>query len=221
MTNALRQLLESVAASGKAATRDEITAGLPSTSTASGRESDRRVVSTAVKRIVLLRGDDHDSDDPDQEIEDLISATEERFSAGLADRLAGEIRSSRDNSSAAIDRRRAQAEANRQKISDLVEMLKHAGLEGGVDLHEVRKLRLRPDLTAQQREQFERDVIKAGKRVADIHKSGAQQSARLVAQNAANELSDYLASRQHVDPLRDEDDPRALAAAIVARQRGE
>jgi hypothetical protein len=215
----IRELLERVRDDGVLPTSEEISAALPSTPSKSGRAWDRKELRMAAKRVRLLADETEGGDDQAAAVEEEIARAELKLDPTAPGRLADEIQA-RDSSSGGVERRRTAAQARRQTISGLVDTLKLSGPQGGISLDDIRRFRLRDDLTAQQREQFECDVLKAAKRVVDIHRSGAQQNARLVAQSAAEELGDYLAPHRHVDPMADVEDPRVLADAILARGRG-
>ena len=216
----IRELLEGVSATGTLPSEADLAAALPSTASASGRLGDKRGLLTEARKVKALRGPHAESDDPDAEIAEIIEAAEEKFSAGLADRLADQIRGL-DNSSGAIERRRQQAQLQRKTVAPLAELLALAGKGDGVDMREVDRLALREGVSAEERNAWRQKVAAAGRRVATIYKSGALQNSRVVAQAAADELGDVLAPPRHVDPLADVDDPRQLADAIFARRRGE
>ena len=217
-TNAIRELLEGVAATGELPTEADIAAALPSTSSASGRAGDKRGLLTAARKVRALRGPHSESDDPAAEIDEVIAGVEEKFSPGLAGRMADQVRGARDNSTAAIEQRRQQAQRQRKTVEPLVEILKLAGPAGGVDMAEVDQLALRDDVTAEQRQQFRTHVAAAAKRVSTVHRSGAQGPARQIAEQAANELGGVLAPVVHRDPHGDLDDPHELANVIRNRQ---
>lgn len=146
----IRELLEGVSATGTLPSEADLAAALPSTASASGRLGDKRGLLTEARKVKALRGPHAESDDPDAEIAEIIEAAEEKFSAGLADRLADQIRGL-DNSSGAIERRRQQAQLQRKTVAPLAELLALAGKGDGVDMREVDRLALREGVSAEER----------------------------------------------------------------------
>jgi cytochrome c556 len=225
----IRTLLETVIESDSLPTDSELQSEIQY-GAYSERTAARKGVLAAARRIrKLSRGElDHDAASVEAAIAEIIDDTADKYALHAADRHGEEatgrdavpdILRARGSSSDAVERRREQVIARRKATEPLQELLNHAGRTGGVRAADLDTLTYRDDLTPEQLAQFRDRARAAGKRVATAYRSGAQGNARVIAQRAAEELSDFLAEPAKADPLADVDDPAAIAAAISARSR--
>jgi hypothetical protein len=185
------------------------------------QEAKRGINRAAMKIRNLQQSDDHS--DIEDVIDDLIGGTSEKY--GHLVRLDQDREEDVPESSQGgpdtegIERRRRAAMNERKRREPLVEILKGAGRAGGVDGRDLDSLNLRADITDDQCEKFRSDVVAAGKRVVRLYNGGNLAESRRMAEELAERLSGQLAETgPHRDPLADEEDPRALADAIRAKQ---
>jgi hypothetical protein len=230
VTNAITDVLTEMVRTGEEAD-DAALNGLWKSGDGRERAAATRGLRRVVKEIAgLERGDLDSTSDPDEAIAELIETAQETYGhltaapseekPAPARQLADKIRAAAASPDG-IDSRRRAAKVERQRRSELVDLLKGAGKSGGVDGRDLDALHLRADITAEEREQWRRDVVAAGKRVSRLYDSGNQSHSRQLAEELGARLADELApTGQNRDPLRDVEDGRALANAIISRGRG-
>ncbi len=179
----------------------------------------------AAKRVKAILADSRDSgQNPPGAVDDVIADAAEKFAGvvGLDNGYDGP--SSGRNNAAAIktntgagdrDVRIAAARTAKRTREPLRELLALSGPGKGLNIHELGKIALRADLSADQVAKFRADVQRAADRIQKLYAQGNHAGSRAVAEEVAVRLSDSLAGpADHVDPHRDVEDPRALADAI-------
>jgi hypothetical protein len=216
--NPLRILLQESAETGQRPAEEAITAAMTSGS-AEQRKAARKAAGITYKRIRNALEDG--GEDVQATIAELIDDTVEAHTAVVGRRaddpnsprnLAAEITAKRDESTTTREERRRDARSRIAHAAPLVELLSHAGPQGGLDDRDLDNFRLRSDIDPQQ---WRASVHRAAARVADIYRGGEHGRSREEARAAAEDLSRLVAQPPaHRDPHRDTDDPRELAQAI-------
>jgi hypothetical protein len=216
--NAVEEVLNEMAATGRVLSRAEIRTRIASDLRGPRHERDAVVdgVYRAGLKIRNVLGDE-DADDADETIANLIGATVEKYaSADAGRRDAAAIAA--NSPGPELDARRAAARQRNAVIAPLHEVLTIAGPSGGVDPRDLAALNLAAGTTAAERTQWEKDVAAAGAKVAEMYAAGQQGASREVARRLAQELGGALAPvGGERDPLADERDPRRLADAVKNR----
>jgi hypothetical protein len=219
-TTAIRDLLERVRDDGVLPSTEEIVEVLPSTSSRGEREGDKRRVRVAAKKIVALLSGDSAADDPDMEIAEIIAATDESVSGHITRALMDELTARKQDGSVDREQRRQANIAKMKQRQPLVEILRLAGPQRGIDPRDLYGLPLKAGLSAEQQHQWRAKVEKAGERVARLHRAGNLADAQHLADELAEDLGEALAPVPgHRDPHADVTDPRELADVIRNRQQ--
>jgi hypothetical protein len=219
-TSPIRELLERVRDDGVLPSTEEIVEGLPSTASRGEREGDKRRVRIAAKKILALLSEDSAADDPDTEIEETIAATDESVSGHITRALMDEMTGWHQDSSGDREQRRQANQAAMKQRAPLVELLRMAGPQRGIDPRDLSGLAVKASLSAEQKQEWMAKVERAGERVAKLHAAGNYGDATNLADELAEQLAGSLAPvPAHRDPHAEITDPRALADVIRNRQQ--
>jgi hypothetical protein len=229
MKNPITELLESVAESGTESTAAE-RAVLASRGGYAEREVVKEGVKSADRQIrLLLKGKlAAPNGDVPAEVQRIIAETSEKFARYVVDDPAGIsaasakvvddiVAAGRSGGTATNQEKRAAAQDARQRMRPVRDLLRQIAAGASLTDADIEALDLRPDLDQKAREAFRSKLVAAGARVEGLSRGGSNGAAREAADQLAAELGGALAGPRREDPLANEDDPRVLASAIVAR----